>query len=55
MVCVSGMWVGVDSAWEQNKLEARKMLVNAQNPIHPIHALFGEFKFHLECLEHHLE
>jgi len=26
--CVSGFWAGVDSAWEQEKLEARKMLVN---------------------------
>jgi len=23
------VWAGVDSAWEQEKLEARKMLVNA--------------------------
>ena len=28
-VCVSGFWAGVDSAWEQKKLEARKMLENA--------------------------
>ena len=28
-VCVSGLWAGVDSAWEQKKLEARKMLENA--------------------------
>ena len=27
-VCVTGVWAGVDSAWEQKKLEARKMLVN---------------------------
>ncbi len=26
MVCVTCVWVGVDSAWEQEKLEARKML-----------------------------
>jgi len=26
---VSGFWAGVDSAWEQEKLEARKMLENA--------------------------
>jgi len=25
-VCASGLWAGVDSAWEQKKLEARKML-----------------------------
>jgi hypothetical protein len=24
-----GLWAGVDSAWEQKKLEARKMLENA--------------------------
>jgi len=28
-VCVTGAGVGVDSAWEQKKLEARKMLENA--------------------------
>ena len=28
-VCVTCVWVGVDSAWEQEKLEARKMLENA--------------------------
>jgi hypothetical protein len=27
-VCVTGAGAGVDSAWEQHKLEARKMLVN---------------------------
>jgi len=25
-VCVTGRWVGVDKAWEQEKREARKML-----------------------------
>ena len=25
---ITGRWVGVDSAWEQEKLEARKMLVS---------------------------
>jgi hypothetical protein len=25
-VSVTGAWAGVDSAWEQEKLEARKML-----------------------------
>ena len=29
MLCPSGQWAGVDSAWEQEKLEARKMLENA--------------------------
>ncbi len=28
-VCVTCVWAGVDSAWEQGKLEARKMLKNA--------------------------
>ena len=27
-VCVTGRWAGVDNAWEQDKLEARKMLEN---------------------------
>jgi hypothetical protein len=25
-LCASGQWAGVDNAWEQEKLEARKML-----------------------------
>jgi hypothetical protein len=28
-VCVTGVWAGVDSAWEQEKLEARKIPENA--------------------------
>jgi hypothetical protein len=28
-VCVTRVWAGVDSLWEQEKLEARKMLENA--------------------------
>ena len=28
-VCVTCVWAGVDNAWEQGKLEARKMLENA--------------------------
>lgn len=28
-VCVTCVWAGVDSAWEQKKLEARKMPENA--------------------------
>ena len=27
--CVTCVWAGVDSAWEQEKLEARKLLENA--------------------------
>jgi len=30
-----------DSAWEQEKLEARKMFINRENPQCPAHALFG--------------
>ncbi len=29
MVCVSGVWAGVDKAWKQKKLEAWKMPENA--------------------------
>jgi len=28
-VCVTCVWAGVDNAWEQGKLEARKILENA--------------------------
>jgi len=28
-VCVTCVWAGVDNAWEQEKLEARKLLENA--------------------------
>jgi len=28
-VCVTCVWAGEDNAWEQEKLEARKMLENA--------------------------
>ena len=28
MVCFTCVWAGVDSAWVQGKLEARKMLLN---------------------------
>jgi hypothetical protein len=27
-VCVTRVWAGVDNVWEQEKLKARKMLVN---------------------------
>jgi len=27
-VCVTCVWAGVDNAWEQEKPEARKMLIN---------------------------
>jgi hypothetical protein len=35
------VWAGVDNAWEQKKLEARKMLEKPQNPTRQVHALFG--------------
>jgi len=28
-VCVTCVWAGVDNAWEQEKLDARKILENA--------------------------
>jgi len=33
-VCVSGGGVGVDSAWEQKKLEAKKMSAYTENSAH---------------------
>ena len=37
-VCVGGQWARVDSAWEQRKLEAKKMLaVGAQNRQRRVH------------------
>jgi hypothetical protein len=40
-VCVTGRWVGVDSAWEQEKLEAtlREMLENSDESTYPVHAV----------------
>jgi hypothetical protein len=44
------VWAGVDYAWEQEKLESRKMLACTvpqaqvkmrQNPTRPLHALLG--------------
>ena len=34
--CVTGVWVGVDSAWEQGKPEAREMLENAVGSHMPV-------------------
>jgi hypothetical protein len=43
-VCVTRAGAGVDSAWEQKKLEVRKMLEKPQNPQRPsMHALLGSF------------
>jgi hypothetical protein len=47
------VWAGVDSVWEQEKLEARKMLACTlpqaqvkmpQNPTRQVHALLGVFR-----------
>ncbi len=38
-VCVTCVWAGVDSVWEQEKLEARKMPENAAEA-HPSSARF---------------
>jgi len=39
------VWAGVDNAWEQEKLEARKMLENAArptgSPTRQVHALLA--------------
>jgi len=44
-VCVTCVWAGVDNAWEQKKLEARKMLENAAES-HTSGARFvGRFMF----------
>jgi hypothetical protein len=44
-VCVTCVWAGVDNAWEQGKLEARKILENAarakRSPTRQVHALLG--------------
>ena len=41
MVCFSRKWAGGDSAWEQKKLEARKMLENAAESPASVHAVLG--------------
>jgi len=33
--------VGVDNAWKQENLEARKMLVNRADSQRPVHAVLG--------------
>jgi len=44
MVCVTGGGAGVESAWEQGKLEARTMLKMPQNPQRPVHAVLGSIQ-----------
>jgi hypothetical protein len=41
-VCVTGGWVGVERAWEEDKLKARKKLENSYSPTRPVHALLDE-------------
>jgi len=52
-VCVTCVWAGVDSAWEQEKLEAEKCLKMPQNPIRQVHALLARFVCTMKtlCLE----
>jgi hypothetical protein len=38
-VCVSGLRAGWENAWEQEKLEAGKMLENGTNPTYSVHAV----------------
>ena len=42
-VCVTCVWAGVDNAWEQEKLEARKMLKNAAESHTPGARFVGQF------------
>ena len=48
-VCASGLWVGRDSVWEQEKLEARKLLENAAESQNPLHALLARSLFGRVC------
>jgi hypothetical protein len=47
-VCVTCVWAGVDSVWEQEKLEARKMLENAAES-HTSGARFVSPRFEFEA------
>jgi hypothetical protein len=40
-VSVTGGGAGMENAWEQRKLEARKMLETRENPRRPVHAVLG--------------
>ena len=42
-VCVTCVWAGVDSVWEQEKLEAEKCpkMPHAKRPTRRVHALLG--------------
>ena len=53
-IALLGAGAGVDSAWEQRKLEARKMLANAarpkDSPTRQVRALLGAVEFAKHCL-----
>jgi len=42
-LCSSGQWAGVDSAWEQYKLEARKIFEKPHRTYLAMYALLGGF------------
>jgi len=45
-----GLWAGVDSAWEQKKLEARKMLENAaESPASSARFVRRKARMHCQC------
>ena len=49
-VCVTGGWVGEDNAWEQRKLEARKLLENSYST-HPSSARHvGRTAYYRDCV-----
>jgi len=49
-VCVTGGWVGVDKAWEEENAEARKMLENSSSP-HPSSARYvGRTAGYRDCV-----
>jgi len=48
-VCVTGAGVGVDSAWEQEKLEARKLLENAPESLASSARFVGQTRWCKPC------
>ena len=51
--CVTCVWAGVDSVWEQEKLEARKMLENAAES-HTSGARFVRRRYGQEHILYHV-
>jgi hypothetical protein len=49
-VCVTGAGVGVDSVWEQRKLEARKLLINRAESLASSARGVGRFYFAARAL-----